>query len=526
MDDKHYALYYIVLSPMNCYFCILNLYHTTQMHNLLKSSLVMLMPLMLPLMASGYAVPDGAGSHGVSLTGHVSYAPTDSTLTVPLSLDQCIEIALSDNPTIRVADMEVSRVDYSRREVLGQLLPNISFGATYNRTLAKQTMYMNMGRFGASSGSGGEEGGDEETVPSSSSGGGIKVGLDNSYQMGFNASVPIIAPQLWQTLKLGDEQILESVELSRQSRQQLVNQVKAAYYALLLANASLGVIQESYDMAEFTATLYQKQFEAGSASEYDVLRTQVALKNVEPELLEAEIAIKQAKLQLMILMGMEPTVNIEATGSLGDYENVVSAADLPLNTGDITGNADLRLLDLRTLQLSRALKIKTMAWYPTLSLTASYYWTSMSDGSPFKNFRWNPYSMVGLTFNLPLFTGGQRYNAVKQARIQVEEMSWQRENLQRTINMQVDLAIDNIYKNMSQISSSGENVGQAEKAHDIMVRSFEIGAATYLDLRDSELALTRTRLSYYRSIYNYLIARSELELLLGSYNVEPFMPAR
>ena len=65
-----------------------------------------------------------------------------------LSLDKCITIALSDNPTIKVADMEIERTDYYNKEILGQLLPNISFNAQYSRTLAKQTMYLNMDALG------------------------------------------------------------------------------------------------------------------------------------------------------------------------------------------------------------------------------------------------------------------------------------------------------------------------------------------------------------------------------------------
>ena len=146
----------------------------------------------------------------------------------------------------------------------------------------------------------------------------------------------------------------------------------------------------------------------------------------------------------------------------------------------------------------------------------------MSDGNMFKNFRWSPYSTVGLSLSLPIFQGGQRYYKIKQAKIQVDEMKFQRENLERSINMQVDLAIDNINKNVKQIASSAENVKQADKAHDIIEKSFKIGAASYLDLRDSELALTRSRLAYYQSIYNYLVANNDLELLLGNADIERY----
>ncbi len=452
----------------------------------------------------------------------------ESADTLSLSLDQCIAVALSGNPSVKVADMEVQRVDYSKKETIGQLLPTINFGGSYNRMIAKQVAYMNMDGLGAlGGGSQKPEGGEEEAAPGSrasggkSKSGGIKMGLDNSYQVGFNASMPLIAPQLWATLKLNDSQILQSLESSRASRLSLVNQVKSAYYALLLAEDSYRVFQENYDNAEFNYKIYKKKFELGTASEYDVLRSSVQVKNVEPELLQAEIAIKQARLQLAVLMGIDIANPVKATVTLADYETGMYDTVLGLDTST-ADNTDLRTLDLQTRSLRDALSIQKMAWYPTLSLTAAYNWTSSSNGNPLRNFRWDPYSVVGLSLNFPIFEGGQRYNKIKQARIQVEEMSWQRANLERSINMQVELAVDNIQKHVKQIASNSESVTQAEKAYSIMEKSFEIGAASYLDLRDAELALTRARLAYYQSIYNYLIANSELELLLGNADLDKY----
>lgn len=442
--------------------------------------------------------------------------------SLTLSLDKCIAIALDDNPTIKVADMEIKRLDYSKKETIGQLLPSISFGATYNRTLAKQTMYMNMGRASQSSQTDGEENGESNRQQQSSgSNNGIKVGLDNSYSMGFQASMPLIAPQLWKTLSLSDSRILESVEQARTSRLQLINQVKNAYYTLMLALDSHKVICESYDMAKFTAELYSKQYELGAASQYDVLRTQVAVKNVEPELTQARIAIKRAQLQLTILLGMDQNIKLLPDVSLAHFESSMYGDVMRIDT-TLINNPDLRLLDIQTKQLDNALTIQKMSWYPTLALTANYNWTSMSNGSPFKNFRWNPYSMIGLTLSVPLFEGGQRYTRIKQARIQLDEMKWQRENLERSVKMQTDLALENIHLNIQQISSSSESMRQAEKAHDIMRQSFEIGAASYLDLRDSELALTQSRLAYNQSIYNYLVANCDLELLLGNADLNKY----
>lgn len=446
--------------------------------------------------------------------------------TVRLSLDECLTIALNENPTIKVADMEITRVDYSKKETLGQLFPTIAFGATYNRTLAKQTMFMNMDSFGGGSNGGNNDSSGETTPPATTKkkSNGIKVGLDNSYSMGFSMSMPIIAPQLWKSLRLSDAQILQNIEKARQSRIELVNQVKSAYYSLLLAEDSYKVIQESYDMAKFTADLYQKQESLGAASQYDVLRTQVAVKNVEPELTQAEIAIKQATLQLQVLMGVESDLKLKASTTLSEYESSMYEDLLAIDKENLDNNSELRMLGIQTRQLQDALTVQKMSWFPTLALNASYNWTSMSNGSPFKNFQWTPYSMVGLTLSFPIFQGGQRYSKIKQAEIQVNEMKWQSENLTRSIKMQVDLSIDNINKNAKQIASCSESVMQAETAHRIMKESFEVGAASYLDLRDAELALTRSRLTYYQSIYNYLVARSELELLLGNADLSKYSP--
>ncbi len=439
---------------------------------------------------------------------------------VKLSLDECLAIALSDNPTVKVADMEVQRLDYSKKEVIGQLLPTIDFGANYNRTLEKQTMYMNMDGFGDFGGAGDGDGENGEVSSRARAGGGgdggIKVGLDNSWSLGFQASLPLIAPQLWKSVAVSDTQILRSLEAAQQSRQNLVDQVKSAYYGLLLAQDSRIVIQESYDMARLTHETYVKQAAAGAASDYDVLRTSVAMKNIEPEIIQADIAIKQARLQLLVLMGVDSAFEFEAAARLADYEQTMYDEVFALEA-DYSNNADLKLLDIDTKLLEQQVAMKKLAFVPTLALSANYNWTSMSNGSPVKNFRWSPYSMVGLTLSVPIFHGGSRWNSLKAASIQAKEMKWQRENLERSIAMQVDIAIDNIKLNVKQIASSSESVNQADRAHTIMEKSFEIGAASYLDLRDSELSLTRARLAYYQAIYNYLIAGSKLELLLGNY---------
>ena len=129
-------------------------------------------------------------------------AETQGTV-VKLSREECIAIALQDNPTIRVANLEVKRLDYSKKEVQGSLWPNIDFSGAYQRTIDLQTMRMNIGGQSQS----------------------LKVGSQNTWNFGFTASMPIISPTLWKSIQISDVQILSALESARASKLDMVEQV-------------------------------------------------------------------------------------------------------------------------------------------------------------------------------------------------------------------------------------------------------------------------------------------------------------
>lgn len=430
---------------------------------------------------------------GLSLLCGISSANAAETLT--LSRQQCIEIALDSSRTVKIADLEVKRMQYAKRESQGGLYPTIDFQAAYQRAIELQTIRMNMGGQSQS----------------------LKMGSDNTWNLGFTAQMPIIAPTLWKAISISDSQILASLESARSSRLDLVNQINQAYYSLLLAIASKEVIKDNYDRAVFNAEIYEKQFQQGTASEYDVLRSSVQVTNIEPELLQADISIKQCQLQLKVLMGIDYEVEIYPDTTMEQMQQDIYAYQGD-DTSNFDNNSSLRSLDIQRDIAKKNVDLKKFAYIPTLGVQYNLSWLSLSNGSPFKNQEFNPYSTVSLALSVPIFSGGAKYNAFKQAKVQLTELSLQRETLLNSLQMQRDLALDNINRQIKQISSSKDGVKQAEKAYAIMQKSFEIGAATYLDLRDSEVATTSAKLSYLQSIYNYLISSSELDLLLGKEN--------
>ncbi len=457
---------------------------------------------------------------------------TDSVLH--LDMDRALTIALSESPTIKIADLEVKKTDYSKREVIAGLLPQIDASASYQRSIKKQRMYMSGGGFDIAGMMGAYLGPlyaatgvpfpeTDNTSSSSSAEEGFEVGLDNTYSMGFSATLPIIAPQLWKSVEISSINIQTKLEAARSSRLSLINEVQKAYYNVLLCQDSYKVLRDQYDNAKLNAETYASQYKQGTASEYDVLRSEVAMRNIEPSLLSTENAVKLSKLQLKVLMGIDAGIEVVINDSLSNYEQDMYNVTMSINRS-LDNNTDLRQLDLQTKMLQKTATMQKFAYIPTLGAQFGYNWISMSDGNMFKNFRFNPYSTVAVALNIPIFSGGSRFYKVKQAQANVAQMGFQRENLVRALDMQVQAQIDNISKSVKQIDSNKLGVQQAEKAYKIMQKSFEIGSATFVTLNDAELALTRARLAYSQAIYDFLAGVSDVQKLLGSTDISKYEP--
>ena len=440
------------------------------------------------LLSAGVPVYAQNEEVGPLIMGLVARVNPDS---VVISREECLEIALDQSPTIRIADLEVKRVNYAKRETVGNLLPQIGFSLSYQRSIELQTIRMNMG-------------GESQK---------LKMGSDNTWNTGFTLSLPIIAPTLWKAISISNTQIEQNLEAARSSRLELVNQVNQAYYALMLAISSKEVIQQNYDIAKYNADVYRKMYEQGTASEYDVLRSEVQVKNVEPTLLDADISVKQCQLQLNVLMGIDDALNLYPSLRMEDMQKDMYG--YLLEQKSIANNSSLKSLEISQKLARQNVTLKKFDWIPTLSGSFNINWLSLSNGAMFKDLDFSPYSTAALSLSVPIFSGGTKWNALKQAQVQANELELQKQNLVNSLNMQVDLALDNISRQVKQIDSSKEGVVQARKAHEIMQKSFQIGAASYLELRDAELADTSAQLAYYQSIYNYLVSSSELDMLLG-----------
>lgn len=423
-----------------------------------------------------------------------------------LSLDKALEIALSDNPTIRVADLEIERQDWVRKQSVGNLLPSVSVSGQYSYSIVKQEMAK-----------------------------GLSFGADNSISTSAQLTLPLFAPSVYEMLRMNQTQLEQAVESARSSKITLANEVKKAYYNILLAEQSLSVLKESEKSIAETVANTEAMYRQGLASEYDLLTAQVQLSNLKPTILQTETSIRTSKLLFRMYLGLPAEVEFTLEGTLDDFAEEVAAATIPTNEIDYANNADLRALELQARLLEHQLKLTNASRLPTIAAFSSFMFSGNDNTMDFgsmmggamgggaggsapatkKEWWWqNPLS-AGISISIPLFSGGKNINKAHEIRNSLSQLSLQRDYLKQSIGVQVENAFNAILTAREKMAANEITVRQAEKAYEIAEVRYNAGAGTILELNSSELSLTQARLNYSQAIYDYLAARADYEKIIG-----------
>lgn len=460
----------------------------------------------------------------------------DTTL---VTLDEAIKIAISENASVRVADKEIERAQYAKKGTYSALFPQVNGTGTFQRTIKKQVMYMDgmsggSGMFAsifepiitaleqngihvdmsALTGGGGDEGG------SSSSSDGISVGRWNTFNGGISASMPLVNFQLWESLKISGQSVELAVEKARSSRLEAVTKVKQAYFSVLLAKEVFDVYKSVYENAMENLVQVQRKYDVQKVSELELTRAKANVASAIPNVYNAENSIMLALWQLKAVMGVNLDMNLDIVGNLSDYTEHMFRDIHENDDVNLDRNSTMRQLAIQAEQLASTVKMQKYAYLPTLSVSFSYSMNAMTNDFKFSQYKWTPYSYVGLSLNIPIFSGGKRHSDVRQAQIQQESLNISRADTERQLRISIRSFLNTMETNMKSYDSAQEAVELAQKAYDISQKSYNVGKSTLTDLHDAELVLTQARLSSSQAIYNFINAKASLEQVIGRDFIE------
>ena len=406
-----------------------------------------------------------------------------------ITLNEAIEIALLESNTIKIADMTIEKTGYAKKGAYSALYPNISASGSYQRTLKKQVMAMEM-----------------NGQPME-----FEVGMSNNVSAGVTAAMPLVNAQLWQSLKLSALDVELAIEQARSSRISMVSQVKQAFYAVLLAKEAYNVYKEVYDNAQKNFEDVEKKYNVGKASEFEYLRAKVNVNNSEPEVYSAENAVVLAIWQLKAIMGIDLATELDVEGALSDYSNEM-VPSLVNDTVNFENNTNLLQLRLQDEILNRTIKMTKFQYIPTLAAQFSYNYVAM--GNTF-NMNWNPYSVVALSLNIPIFDGFSKHNNIRQYKKTQDILRLNMEDVERNLNIALENYRDKMNTSVKRYIAAETTLEMAQKSYNISEKMYEVGKATLVELNDAQLALTQAQLTMSQAIYQYMTNKAAIDELMG-----------
>ena len=468
---------------------------------------------------------------------------TDTALVI--SLDDALKIALSENTSVKVADMEIQRQKYAKKGAYGALFPQINASGMYSYAIQKQKVF-----FGSDddSGSGSSSGGGMASMmaglmepimyyieqlytatstpfvpyvpkpndePATSGSDPIEMGRRNQVQLGLTAAMPLVNLQLWESLRITGDQVELAVEKARESRLGTVASVKQAYFAVLMAKASYEVYNAVFENAARNLKLTESRYNVQKASEMDLARAKSTYAAAIPNVYNAENSIRLGLWQLKAVMGLDLDRAIDVQGRLSDYTEHMFYDINEAEEATLDRNTQMQQLAIQAEMLAKQIRMQQYAYVPSLNMQLSYNYYTQSDKFNLSQWKWLPSSTMVFSLTIPIFSGGQRYHAIKQTRVQADELDLQRENAERQLRIGIRQSLGTMDTAMRTYDASKEALTSAEKAYDIAVKSYQLGKSTLTDLNNVELTLTQSRLAVSQAIYNFVIAKAGLEQTLG-----------
>ena len=417
----------------------------------------------------------------------------ERTETLVLTLDTAIETALRQNPFFLATREKEAQARAGVSEAVSRFLPALSAQGTH--TLAEKLFFLEF----------------PSLIPGEPPQR-IAIDFTQDYQLSVNLSLPLYAGG---RLRSGYKQAQSNLEASREtvrlSEQETVFNVKRSFYSCLLARDFFRVAEEALGLAERHYENVKNLYQAGMASRFDLLRSEVEAANLRPQVIRAKNGLAAAELGLKTTLGLDLGRDIVVEGELAD-------APLDADLDEILQEALAQRPELRQLDHQRRVagemhKIARGSMLPTLAIGGAYnFW---ADDLNFRKNTWQNFYAVNLSLNVPLFDGLEARSRMGQAKAAIREIEWTRKGLEGMVALEVRQAVLNHRQARETLLSQGKNVEQAREAVRIAELNYAEGLATTLDVSTAQVALSQARTHYSQALYDCVISQAQLEKAAG-----------
>ncbi len=465
------------------------------------------------------AAPAAAQQSGAMDAGATGKAGQPATLT----LEQAVGLALRHNRDLETARLGLDAARGQVREAWGDVMPTVDATASYTRNLSVPSNFLPRIIFDP-------DAPPDELIP-------VKFGADNTWSFMLRAEQPLFRASAFLGVGAADRYESLQEEMVRGRSAEIATRVRVAYYDVLLADEAARLSENTVHRIEQSLEETQAMQRAGIASDYDVLRLQVELANVQPNLRRARDGAAAARRALAIELGVPALDSVDVAGALSefDFEQPIAAAASALHLVSsrdaaaleeqtavelaLAHRSDVRQAELTERLRRTEVRVEQSEYLPKVSLFANYSINAQHNGSPSffgGDDRFRSYGrQVGVEVSMPVFSGFQRPARLQQKEATLEQARTTRRLLRDQVENEVKTLLAQVRESSARGAAQQLARQQAQRGYEIARAQYREGISSPLELTDAEVALRQSEFNYAQAVYDYLAARARLDEALG-----------
>jgi outer membrane protein TolC len=444
-----------------------------------------------------------------------SARPVKRQVRGDLTLAEAVKIALRQNPEVLKQLQEIERTRGLIIEARAEALPHLSVSASYDQRDKRLVENTNTG--GGAGGSNVEIPlGNGQTLDLGPLFAGLSqnniVSPDKTWQVSFEVRQALYAggriKASIQVAKFTEDSAYWQL---RNVIDQVVAQTRSQFATVLTNRSLITVAEETVRLQEDLLKDQKNRFEAGTVPRFNVLRAEVELANVVPQLIRAKNDYLISQIDLAKTLGLDPgpggKPSFTCVGELRVMERpygVKQALDL--------AKARRPFLKVQRQQIkvqAENIKIALAGYHPRIDARAGYLFRNsrLTDDIEASVDGW----FLGVTGSWDIFDGLATHGRVTQAKAQLESAKVNYDDSVQQVELEVQTAFANLQTQRETIRSQQKNVEQALEALRLASERLAAGAGTQLEVLDARVALTSARTTELQARGDYNIALAEFD---------------
>lgn len=332
---------------------------------------------------------------------------------------------------------------------------------------------------------------------------------------GLTLSMDLYKHSSWLRLDNAKKSAHQSDVSYQSAKQDLIVRVTTAYFDVLSAKDDLDFAKAEKAAIERQLEQTKQRYSVGLTAVTDVHEAQAQYDNAVTSEIRAENSVFTAEEALRVITNIYPRdLNILNT------ERFSTSRPVPDSANEWQQTAEAKNLELIAQKIAvdiakENINIATSGHYPTLSLSGSY--NNFDNDNLLSNSSTETDSQsIGITLNVPIYSGGATSSGVRQAQSSYVAASQDLEQTHRNVVRNTRNAYNTVIAAVSAIKALGQSVVSAESALKATEAGFEVGTRTIVDVLDSTRNLYNAKRNLSSTRYNYVQSVLSLKRAAGT----------